>query len=89
VTRRRRAVLELLLAIAAAVGCVVSWLHAQSTVVVPPVEDGEPTTTSVVYYPPLLALAFMLGTLAGVLLVVGVARWRHPSTSTPTVLRTP
>ena len=80
-TRRRRAVLELLLAVAAAVGCVISWLHAQSTEVVPPVEDGESTTTSVVYYPPLLASAFMLGTLAGVLLVVGVARWRHPRIS--------
>lgn len=73
----KRAVVELLLAVAAAVGCVASWLHAQSTVVNAPVADGEPSTTSVLYYPPLLALAFMLGTLAGVLAVVGIARWRR------------
>jgi hypothetical protein len=77
VTGRRRAVLELALGVAAAGGCVASWLRAQSSVVVPPIADGEPTTTSVVYYPPLLALAFLLGTLGGVLLVVGVARWRR------------
>jgi hypothetical protein len=71
----------LLLAVAAAVGCVLSWQHAQSTVAIPPVADGEPSTTSVVYYPPLLAAAFVLGTLAGVLLVVGVGRWRHPPTA--------
>ena len=80
-TPRRRAVLELLLAVAAAVGCVLSWLHAQSTVTIPPVADGEPSTTSVVYYPPLLAAAFVLGTLAAVLLVIAVGRWRHPPTA--------
>ncbi len=73
----RRAVLELVLAVAAAVGCIASWLGAQSTVTVPPIADGEPTTTSVTYYPPLLVLALALGTLAGVLAVVGVARWRR------------
>ncbi|MBV8966288.1 MAG: hypothetical protein JO191_08955 [Mycobacteriaceae bacterium] len=76
-TGRPRAVLELLLAVAAAVGCVLTWLHSVSTVVIPPIADGEPTTTSAVYYPPLLALAFVLGTLTGVLLVVGLARWRR------------
>lgn len=73
----RRAVVELVLAVAAAVGCVASWMTAQSTVTVPPVADGEPTTSSVTYYPPLLVLAMALGTLAGVLVVVGVARWRR------------
>ena len=66
-----------MLAVAAAVGCVASWMAAQSTVTVPPIADGEPTTTSVTYYPPLLVLALALGTLAGVLAVVGVARWRR------------
>jgi hypothetical protein len=76
----RRAVLELVLAVAAAVGCIASWLAAQSTVTVPPIADGEPTATSVTYYPPLLVLALTLGTLAGVLAVVGVARWRRART---------
>jgi hypothetical protein len=77
VTGRRRAVFELVLAVAAAVGCVASWVRAQSTVVIPPIADGEPSTTSVEYYAPLLFLAFVLGTLAGVLAVVGVARWHR------------
>jgi hypothetical protein len=77
VTGRWRAVLELLLAVGAAVGCVISWMRAESTVVIAPVANGEPSKTSVVYYSPLLFLAFVLGTLAGVLAVVGVARWRR------------
>jgi hypothetical protein len=77
VTDRRRAVLELVLAVAAAVGCVASWVRAESTVMIAPIANGEPSTTSVVYYAPLLFLAFVLGTLAGVLAVVGVARWRR------------
>jgi hypothetical protein len=77
VTGRRRAVLELVLAVAAAVGGVASWVRAESTVVIAPIANGEPSTTSVVYYAPLLFLAFVLGTLAGVLAVVGVARWRR------------
>jgi hypothetical protein len=77
VTGRRRAVLELVLAVAAAVGCVASWVRAESTVMIAPIANGEPSTTSVVYYAPLLFLAFVLGTLAGVLAVVGVARWRR------------
>ena len=76
-TGRRRAVLELVLAVAAAAGCVASWVRAESTVVIAPIANGEPSTTSVEYYAPLLLLAFVLGTLAGVLAVVGVARWRR------------
>ena len=76
-TGRRRAVLELVLAVAAAVGCVASWVRAESTVVIAPIANGEPSTTSVVYSAPLLFLAFVLGTLAGVLAVVAVARWRR------------
>jgi hypothetical protein len=77
VTGRRRAVLELVLAVAAAVGGVASWVRAESTEVIAPIANGEPSTTSVVYSAPLLFLAFVLGTLAGVLAVVGVARWRR------------
>jgi hypothetical protein len=77
VTGRRRAVLELVLAVAAAVGCVASWVRAESAVMVAPIANGEPSTASVVYSSPLLFLAFVLGTLAGVLAVVGVARWRR------------
>jgi hypothetical protein len=72
-----RAGIELLLAIAAAIGCVVSWLAASSTVVVAPVLDGEPPTTSVVYSPPLLGLSLFLATVAGVLAVLGIAELRR------------
>jgi hypothetical protein len=44
---------------------------------VAPIANGEPPTTSVTFYPPLLVLAFVLGTLAGVLMVLGAARWRR------------
>ncbi len=76
-TARRRAILELLLAIVAAAGCVLSWLAAQSTVAVAPVIEGEPMTTSVIYSAPLLVLSLILATVAGVLAVVAVARLRR------------
>ena len=72
-----RAMVELVLAVVAAVGCVLSWLSAGSTVVVGPVLDGEPKTTSVVYSPPLLMLSLLLATVAGVLAVVAIARLRR------------
>jgi hypothetical protein len=72
-----RARVELMLAVVAAAGCVLSWLAASSTVVVAPVLDGEPVTTSVVYNPPLLVLSLFLATVAGVLAVVGIARSRR------------
>ena len=77
-TARRRAILELLLAIVAAAGCVLSWLAAQSTVAVAPVIEGEPMTTSVIYSAPLLVLSLVLATVAGVLAVLGVASLRRP-----------
>jgi hypothetical protein len=76
-TSRRRATFELLLAVIAAAGCVLSWLAAQSTVVVAPVLEGEPKTTSVIYSAPLLVLSLMLATVAGVLAVIAVARLRR------------
>jgi hypothetical protein len=72
-----RARVELALAAVAAAGCVVSWLAASSTVVVAPVLEGEPQTTSVVYSAPLLVLSLFLATIAGVLVVLGVARLRR------------
>ena len=72
-----RARIELLVAVLAAVGCVVSWLAASSTVAVAPVLEGEPKTTSVVYSAPLLVLSLLLATVAGVLAVVGISRLRR------------
>ena len=74
---RRRASVELLLALVAAAGCVLSWLAAQSTVVVAPVLESEPKTASVEYSAPLVVLSLLLATVAGVLVVVAVARLRR------------
>jgi len=68
---------ELVLAVVAAVGSVLSWLAASSTVVVAPVLEGEPQTTSAVYSPPLLGLSLLLATVAGVLTVLGIATLRQ------------
>ncbi|MDT5167393.1 MAG: hypothetical protein QOD02_708 [Mycobacterium sp.] len=74
---RFRAVVELVVAAAAAVGCAVSWSAVRSTVAVAPVVAGQPVTTSVVYDPPLLLLTLLLATVAGMLAVVGTARLRR------------
>ena len=74
---RRWAIIELLVAGAAAVSCVQSWQAARATVVVAPVLAGEPQTTAEVYSPPLLVLALLLATVAGVLTVLAVARLRR------------
>lgn len=74
---KRRAVLELVVAAVAAVGCVLSWIAAATTIEVAPVLDGEPSTTAISYSPPLLVLSLMLAGLAGVLIVVGIARLRR------------
>jgi len=72
-----KARVELVLAVVAAAGCALSWLAASSTVVVAPVLEGEPMTTSVLYSAPLLVLSLLLATVAGVLAVLAVARWRR------------
>jgi hypothetical protein len=77
VSRQRRAIIELVLAVAAAAGSVCSWLAAQWTVTVAPVLAGEPQTTSVVYSPPMVLVALLLATIAGILAVVGIARLRR------------
>jgi len=77
VTGRRGAIVELVLALTAAIGGVLSWLASISAVEVPPIIEGEPLTTSFVYSPPLLTLSLLLATVAGVLAVLGVARLRR------------
>jgi NO-binding membrane sensor protein with MHYT domain len=74
---RYRALVELALAGLVLVGAGVSWSHAQHTVAVAPVADGQPFTTSLVYNPQLLLLTLVLLTTAGVLAVVGMARLRR------------
>lgn len=74
---RYRALLELALACAALVGAGVSWLHARFPRGVGPVAGGQPSTMSLVYDPQLLLLTMLLAIIAGVLAVVGVARWRR------------
>ena len=78
-TTRVRAIVELVLAAAALVGSGLSWLAAKSTADVAPVIAGEPSKTSNVYDPTLITLSLLLVTVAGVLLVLGVARWRRVS----------
>ena len=67
----------LVLAVLAAVGSVVSWLAATSIADVAPVIPGEPVKTSVLYDPSFVTVSLLLATLAGVLAVVGTARWRR------------
>lgn len=62
-----------------AVGAVVSWLAAQSTIVVAPVIDGEPEMMLPIYRAPLVVLSLLLATAAGVLAVLSVARLRRRS----------
>jgi hypothetical protein len=76
-SRQRRAVVELTVAVLAAVGAVLSWFGAQTTVTVAPILPGEPQTTSVAYSPPMLVLMLLLATVAGVMAVVGTARLRR------------
>jgi len=67
----------LVVAVLTAVGSVVSWLAASSVADVAPVIPGEPVKTSVLYDPSLITLSLLLAALAGVLAVVGTARWRR------------
>ncbi|MEB3032504.1 hypothetical protein [[Mycobacterium] nativiensis] len=82
-----RALVELALAGAAAVGCAASWLNVSYLALVAPVIDGEPVTTSVTYQPRMLLLVLLLATIAGVLAVIGTARLRRarrrPATHIP------
>ena len=75
--RRGRHIVQLMLALTAAIGAVLAWLAVKSFVDVAPVTEGQPATVSVVYDPPLMMLAWLLGTTAGVLAVLGVAGLRR------------
>ncbi|MFN8072599.1 MAG: hypothetical protein U0R66_12440 [Mycobacterium sp.] len=72
-----RHVVQLVLAVAAAVGAAVCWAHVRTWVDVAPVAEGQPATVSAVYDPPLMMLAWLLLTAAGVLAVLGVAGLRR------------
>lgn len=72
-----RHVVQLVLAVVAAVGATLCWSQVRSLVDVPPITDGEPATVSAVYDPPLMFLAWLLATVAGVLIVLGVAGLRR------------
>lgn len=74
---RRRHLVQLVLAAVAAAGAALCWSAVRSLVEVPPIIDGQPATVSAVYDPPLMVLAWLLATTAGVLLVLGVAGLRH------------
>jgi hypothetical protein len=67
----------LVLAFMAAAGAGLSWSGVRRLVDVPPIIDGQPATVSVAYDPPLMMLAWLLATLAGVLSVLGVAGLRR------------
>jgi hypothetical protein len=75
--QRRRATLELVLAVVAAACAVWCWFGAQTIVTVAPILEGEPQTTSVAYSPPMLVLMLLLATVAGILAVDGIARLRR------------
>lgn len=77
--------IQLILAVFALVGAVASWSQVHRVVDVEPIADGEPATTSLAYYPPLMLLTMVLVTAAGVLIVLGIAglRRRRTRQSTP------
>jgi hypothetical protein len=77
VTARNRAIAELGVAVVAAIGTVACWLAAGTAVATTPVLASEPSKITMAYSPSMIALAFILATLAGVLAVVGVARLRR------------
>ncbi len=68
-----RHVLQLVVAALAFAGAVLSGLASRSVAEVSPVADGQPSTTSVVFDPPLMVLTWALVTTAGVLVVLGIA----------------
>lgn len=79
-----RAVVQLVLAVAALAGSAVSWVRSHHSVAVAPIADGQPFTTSVVYDPQLLLLTLVLLTSAGVLAVVGITRLRRARSAATT-----
>jgi hypothetical protein len=86
---RRRAAIQLIGAALALGACVASWLRSRSTVVVAPITSGQPSTTSITFYAPLLVLALMLLTAAGVLLVLAIATLRRRQPPAPREIEFP
>jgi hypothetical protein len=74
---KRRAVVQLVAAGVALIGCVLSWSAARSSETMAPILEGEPAMTTMVYYPPLVVLSLALATAAGVLAVLGIAGLRR------------
>jgi hypothetical protein len=87
--QKRRATIELALAVVLAACAVWAWFGAQSVVTVSPILPGEPQTTSVAYSPPMLVLALLLATAAGVLAVLGLAGLRRVRKPAPAKLGAP
>ncbi|MET0700269.1 MAG: hypothetical protein ABWY93_11425 [Mycobacterium sp.] len=76
-TTGRRVVLELVLALLALAGAVWAGFNVAAVVDVAPIVEGEPATTSLEYNPPVLVLTLLLVTVAAVLVIVAVSRWRR------------
>ncbi|MCV7421230.1 hypothetical protein H7K45_11825 [Mycobacterium yunnanensis] len=74
---KARAIVELVLAAVAAVGCALSWLAAKSPAVAAPVIASEPPMPTVTYDPSFVVLAMLLLTVAAVFAVLGIARLRR------------
>jgi hypothetical protein len=74
---KARAVVELVLAALAALGCVLSWLAARSSAVAAPIIASEPSMPTTTYDPSLIVLAMLLLTVAAVFAVLGVVRLRR------------
>ncbi len=74
---RARHIVQLVFAALCVAGAVLSWPAVTSMVDVAPVAEGQPATVSVVYNPPLMMLAWLLATTAGVLSVLGIAGLRR------------
>jgi len=72
-----RYVVQLLVALAATVGAALCWAQVRSLVEVAPVTEGQPSTVSVVYDPPMMVLGLVLATTAAVLVILGVAGLRR------------
>jgi len=70
-------VVQLVLAVLAVWASVASWSGVRTVVDVAPVADGQPATTSIAYYPPMMVLTLVLATAAGIFAVLGVAGLRR------------
>nr|WP_221218676.1 hypothetical protein [Mycolicibacterium sp. BK634] len=79
----------MVLAVLASAGAVITTLQARSVVSVAPVADGQPSTTSFAFDPPLMMLTWLLITAAGVLAVLGIAGLVRARKAREAVLSTP